>query len=80
MSDRQGLIWDAAERGNIRLRKCEMKEYLMVKMFIRDNPGCTMETIRKNLGTWRVHTLVAYGVSVGDIRGDLGRPERWWLA
>lgn len=79
MSSRKGLIWDAAERGNIRLRDCEMKEYLTVKGFIRDNPGCTMEIIRKNLGTWRVHTLVAYGVSVGDIRGDYGRPEKWWV-
>lgn len=80
MSDRQGLIWDAAERGNIRLRGCEVKEYERMKDFIRDNPGCTASVIKHCMKlTWRVPMYLAYGVTRGEIWGDQGHPEKWWL-
>ena len=81
MSDRKGMIWDAVERGNIRLRGCEFQEYERVKDFIRQNPGCIAEVIKHNTRVYgRMPMLLAYGVSRGEIWGDHGHPEKWWLA
>lgn len=77
---RDGLMWQAAARGNIKLRECEKKEYEKMKAFIRDNPGCTQETLKKHMGTWRVGMFLAYGEHMGDLRGDQGHPEKWWRA
>ena len=73
-------MWDAAQRGNIKLRKCELKEYDRMKDFIRNNPGCTTPMIRSGVGlSWRATMFLAYGVQNGDIRGDMGHPEKWWV-
>lgn len=79
MTARQGLMWEAGERGNIRLRGCELREYARMKDFIRDHPGCTGTMIKSFMGTWRVGMFLAYGANNGDLRGDMGHPERWWL-
>ena len=77
---RQGLIWAAGERGNIKLRGCEIREYIRMKSFIRSNPGCTMDEIKDYMGTWRVQMFLAYGAGNGDLRGSMSYPERWWVA
>ena len=78
-SCRKGQIWAAGERGNLKLKKCEVREYSRMKSFIRANPGCTMQEIKGFMGTWRIQLFLAYGAGNGDLRGSESYPEKWWL-